>query len=319
MRPGALILWHAEFNEEWNMKFHQLRALVAVVDCGGFRAAAHALSLSQVAVTKAVQALEEECGTRLLDRGPAHATPTKDGEYLVKRARAILRELAATKEALAQRRGIREGSVRAGLHPAVSMACLEETISWFRQRFPDTSIGIYDGGLSGVLPKLRENQLDFAVAALGEDWPSAQFKSEPLCTCRQHYAVRPGHPLLSLDAVAAEDIARYEWALIAQSFEEAQERFQAAMPELGVPVSNRLLIGGDAFSTLQLVKATDAIVIIPELALQPCGLEKLETSAELALPATTLSLITRRPALLTPAMEFMIHCLRETIRKSLAS
>lgn len=307
--------WTEEKSKEADMKFYQLQALVSVVDHGGFRAAAHALSLSQVAVTKAIQTLEEECGTQLLVRTPSHTVPTKDGEYLVQRARIILRELAVTKETLAQRRGICGGSVRVGLHPAVTISCLGEALAWFRQRFPDTSIGIYDGGLSFVLPKLRENQLDFAIAALGEDWPSTQFKWEPLCTCRQYYAVRPGHPLLSRGPATAVDIAGYEWALIAQSFEEAQERFQAALSEPEAPMSSRLVIGGDAFSTLQLVKATDAIVIIPELALEPCGLVRLETGDELALPSTTLSLVTRRPALLTPAMEFMIHCFKETIRK----
>ena len=49
------------------MKHHQLAAFVAVVDRGGFHAAARSLYVTQPAITKALKDLESELGLPLLE------------------------------------------------------------------------------------------------------------------------------------------------------------------------------------------------------------------------------------------------------------
>ena len=67
----------------------QLQHLLAVVEHGGFRRAAEAVHLTQPALTKSVQNLEESFGTPLLERRARPIVPTPFGEIVIAGARRI--------------------------------------------------------------------------------------------------------------------------------------------------------------------------------------------------------------------------------------
>jgi DNA-binding transcriptional LysR family regulator len=67
-----------------------LRSLVAVVDYGGFQRAAHALHLSQGAVSQHVRRLESAVGRPLLEREHRGVRLTRNGEILLPKARQML-------------------------------------------------------------------------------------------------------------------------------------------------------------------------------------------------------------------------------------
>jgi molybdenum-dependent DNA-binding transcriptional regulator ModE len=72
--------------------FTQLRTLLAVVDQGGFTAAAEQLGMTQPAVSRAIHVLEAELGTPLLARGRDGVTLTEAGRRALGHARAALGE-----------------------------------------------------------------------------------------------------------------------------------------------------------------------------------------------------------------------------------
>jgi DNA-binding transcriptional LysR family regulator len=74
------------------MTLQQLRAFLAVVDEGSFRAAARKLAISQAGLTTAIQALERSLGQTLLLRSLRGASLTTAGHRLLPRAQLIERE-----------------------------------------------------------------------------------------------------------------------------------------------------------------------------------------------------------------------------------
>lgn len=70
-----------------------LRTFVAVVDRGGFGAAARLLSYSQPAVSAHVAHLERELGGRLLDRSRSRTELTELGEQVLPQVRQVLAAL----------------------------------------------------------------------------------------------------------------------------------------------------------------------------------------------------------------------------------
>jgi len=74
-------------------RFHLMGAFVAVVDAGGFAGAARKLNLSPPAVTRAVAALEQHLGARLLTRTTRVVRVTDAGARYVEDCRRILAEI----------------------------------------------------------------------------------------------------------------------------------------------------------------------------------------------------------------------------------
>jgi DNA-binding transcriptional LysR family regulator len=73
-------------------RLSELAAFVAVIDRGGFSAAARALRVSTPSVSRQVASLEERLGQRLLDRSARRCVLTRHGARFAERARAILRD-----------------------------------------------------------------------------------------------------------------------------------------------------------------------------------------------------------------------------------
>src|SRR5919206_181637 len=92
----------------------KLATLRAVVDHGSFSAAAHALGLTQPAVSRQVSLLERRVGTQLVRRTQQGVHATEAGRLLVKHTDAILGRLALAEAQLAELAGLRRGHVRLG-------------------------------------------------------------------------------------------------------------------------------------------------------------------------------------------------------------
>ena len=82
-------------------RFHEMLVYVAVAEEQGFAAAARRLQMSPPAVTRAVAALEERLGIRLLTRTTRSVRVTDAGERYLEDARRILAELESADEAAA--------------------------------------------------------------------------------------------------------------------------------------------------------------------------------------------------------------------------
>lgn len=80
-------------------RFHQLQVYVAVAEEEGFAAAARRLQMSPPAVTRAVAALEDTLGVKLLDRTTRYVRATEAGRRYLEDARQILSGLEAADEA----------------------------------------------------------------------------------------------------------------------------------------------------------------------------------------------------------------------------
>src|SRR5215471_7635455 len=73
------------------MNIEDVRAFVAVVDTGSVGRAALRLNLTQPAISRRVQRLEEALGVTLLDRDSKPARPTRVGEAAYRKCMAVLR------------------------------------------------------------------------------------------------------------------------------------------------------------------------------------------------------------------------------------
>lgn len=79
-------------------RLDELSLLVAVIDAGGLAAAGRRLRRSPAAMTRALAALEERAGARLIERTTRKLAPTEAGRELADRARRLLADYEAALE-----------------------------------------------------------------------------------------------------------------------------------------------------------------------------------------------------------------------------
>lgn len=79
--------------EEWMDPFHELNAFIAVVEAGGFSAAARTTGDSQSAISKAIGALEKRLGVMLFNRSTRRVTLTDHGRRYYDRTKPLIDEL----------------------------------------------------------------------------------------------------------------------------------------------------------------------------------------------------------------------------------
>jgi DNA-binding transcriptional LysR family regulator len=149
-----------------DLQVAHLRTLQAIARHGSFSRAAHALNLTQPAVSMQVRHLEQALGLPLLERVGKRAFPTRAGELLLSHADRALRELEAGVERVQELRGVVAGRVRLGTSASISIYLLPPALRRFRTRYPDTEVVVVTGNATAITRAIVANELDVGIVSL---------------------------------------------------------------------------------------------------------------------------------------------------------
>ncbi len=124
------------------MDLRRLTYFLAVVDHGGFTAAAVEVDVSQPALSLAVKELEREVGVRLFDRVGRRVLLTAAGRALVEPARQALRDVETGRAAVAAVAGVRAGTLALASLPTLAADPLAELVGRYRRRYPGVMVDL---------------------------------------------------------------------------------------------------------------------------------------------------------------------------------
>ena len=193
----------------------RLRVLREVALRGSFSAAAEALTYSQSAVSQQIAALEREAGTRLVERNGRGIRLTDAGRALVRRADAILVELAAADAELQAIAGLRGGRVRVSTFASAATALLPAAVTAFRAAHPAVQVELSlveatDEAVGG----LRTGRADLVLVARPAGQPLGDQVEAHLLFEDPMLAVLPGsHRLARRPTLHLDDLAAEPWVL----------------------------------------------------------------------------------------------------------
>lgn len=192
----------------------QWRALVAVVDAGGYAQGAQSLHKTQSTVTYAVQKIESLLGLKVFEVVGRKAQLTPTGAVLYRRAKALLEEAGALESAA--------GTLAAGWEPQLRLAIeiifptwlLLRCLARFAEERPQTSIELYETVLSGTAEALTERRVDLAIAS---QVPQG-FTGDALMRMRFIAVAHPQHPLHALGRnLTLQDLRKHRHLMIRDS------------------------------------------------------------------------------------------------------
>jgi molybdate transport repressor ModE-like protein len=193
----------------------RLRVLREVALRGSFSAAAEALTYSQSAVSQQIAALEREAGTRLVERNGRGIRLTDAGRALVRRADAILVELAAADAELQAIAGLRGGRVRVSTFASAATALLPAAVTAFRAAHPAVQVELsLVEATEEAIGGLRTGRADlFLVARPAGEPPADQVEAHRLLEDPMLAVLPGGHRLARRRTLRLDDLAGEPWVL----------------------------------------------------------------------------------------------------------
>jgi molybdate transport repressor ModE-like protein len=193
----------------------RLRVLREVALRGSFSAAAEALTYSQSAVSQQIAALEREAGTRLVERNGRGIRLTDAGRALVRRADAILVELAAADAELQAIAGLRGGRVRVSTFASAATALLPAAVTAFRAAHPAVQVELsLVEATEEAIGGLRTGRADLVlVARTAGEPPTDQVEAHRLLEDPMLAVLPGGHRLARRRTLRLDDLAGEPWVL----------------------------------------------------------------------------------------------------------
>lgn len=240
----------------------QLRALVAIVQQGGFSPAARLLGRSQPSVHRAARDLETVLDTPLFRVGSAGvAEPTREAWALARFASLAFQEIEQGLEEIANLRGRVGGRLRVASLPLARAEFLPESIDQILGTYPDLRVSIVDGPYDELLNELRMGQVDLILGALRSPKPAADVHQELLFEDPLSIVVRSGHPLLDRHRVKVGDLAKLAWVM-PRAGTPAREHIASYFARSGVIAPSRIVECSSLVTTRGLLLNSDRAALL---------------------------------------------------------
>lgn len=281
------------------MNIRQLESFVAIVDRGGFGAAAEALATTQSTVSARIRELERRLGVALFDRSQHRARLTPKGEELLPFARQALLVAQQIDRRVGDPAAF-AGVLRIGAVGVVAGGLLPKLLVELRRRYPNLRLKA-DVRLAHVLATMLEDG-DIDMALITAPFAVVDVETAPI---GQDSFVWAASPVLGLPAgpLTAADLAR--WPIL--SFPEESHH--------SANIERWFVRGGGVYAP---AAVSDRMEVLADLAVAGVGVALLPreryaglfaSGALLAvdvrpgLPPVELAAIYKRRSLLHPLVE----------------
>lgn len=286
------------------VKLSQLRALVAIAECGNFSEAALQLDVTQSTVSHAIATLEDELGITLLQRGRYGARLTTVGDRITTHARDMLRLLDTIASEANQARGVQGGSLRIASLRSTATHVLPGAIARLHRRYPTISITVLEmDELHQFKQALLRSEADVCVAETIDDDNVETlhiFDDDYVALLPPGYRPRTG--VLTVDDLS-------QMPIISSSHSSCGLRILAVLGAQAQPLEIAYCIRHDS-SMVAMVQQGLGIAILPRLAAEPVPPDvqicPLPFPISRPMGATIL-----KDALHTPALYAFLDALRE--------
>lgn len=291
----------------------RLRVLKEVAEHGSLTGAAQALSFSQPAISNQIAKLEQETGTRLIERGPRGVRLTGAGELLVRHADSVLGRLEQAQAELEEHLQVRRGRLRLGSFPTGFVDLVSQALATFDAQHPDVEVSLQEVRLETAVARLEDGQLDLALSFEYDlDSPATDESTRVhLLDDPMYLVINRVHPLARRRTVEFEDLRDEPWIEYTQGGPASRV---LRHPFYAAGVEPRVILEIDDLLAIQgLVVAGVGYTLVPGMALPSLRPELVVRSLGELLPTRRVFALWP-PSGLSPAAGAMVEILREVAR-----
>ncbi|EBS7632627.1 LysR family transcriptional regulator [Salmonella enterica] len=295
------------------IRLRHLHTFVAVAQQGTLGRAAETLNLSQPALSKTLNELEQLTGTRLFERGRLGAQLTVPGEQFLTHAVKVLDALNTAGQALNRKEDASADVVRIGALPTAALGILPAVIGRFHQQQKSTSLQVATMNNTMLLAGLKSGEIDLGIGRMSDPELMSGLHYELLFFESLKLVVRPGHPLLQ-ETITLSRVM--EWpVVVSPKGTVPRQNAEALLQSQGCKMPAGCIETLSASLSRQLTVDYDYVWFVPSGAVK----EDLRQAALVSLPVPTqtagepIGILTRVDIPLSTGAQMLIAAIRKSM------
>ncbi|EAU6186294.1 LysR family transcriptional regulator [Salmonella enterica] len=295
------------------IRLRHLHTFVAVAQQGTLGRAAETLNLSQPALSKTLNELEQLTGTRLFERGRLGAQLTVPGEQFLTHAVKVLDALNTAGQALNRKEDASADVVRVGALPTAALGILPAAIGRFHQQQKSTSLQVATMNNTMLLAGLKSGEIDLGIGRMSDPELMGGLNYELLFLESLKLVVRPGHPLLQ-ETITLSRVM--EWpVVVSPKGTVPRQKAEALLQSQGCKMPAGCIETLSASLSRQLTVDYDYVWFVPSGAVK----EDLRQATLVSLPVPTQSagepigILTRVDIPLSTGAQMLIAAIRKSM------
>ena len=295
------------------IRLRHLHTFVAVAQQGTLGRAAETLNLSQPALSKTLNELEQLTGTRLFERGRLGAQLTLVGEQFLTHAVKVLDALNSAGQALNRKEGLTNDIVRIGALPTAALGILPTVIGQFHKQQKDITLQVATMNNTMLLAGLKSGEIDIGIGRMSDPDLMSGLNYELLFLESLKLVVRPGHPLLQ-ETVTLSRVM--EWpVVVSPKGTVPRQNAETLLQSQGCKMPAGCIETLSASLSRQLTVDFDYVWFVPSGAVK----DDLRRGVLSALPIATqgagepIGILTRVDATLTPGTQTLLSAIRKSM------
>ena len=192
------------------MDMDQLSHFQCIAELRNFTHAAERLGLSQSALSRSIQRLEEELGQPLFERKPRAVDLTDAGEIFQSRAEQILLLVEDCKIEIND--DGQSGRLRIAAIPTIAPYFLPDLLRGFSDQYPKANVIVQEDTTDHLMKRCKQGELDVAIVALPV--PERYVEVEKLFEEELNLVLPKNHPLANKKQIRVGDIEKYPFVLL---------------------------------------------------------------------------------------------------------
>jgi len=278
-----------------------LRSLVAVADHGAITEAAAALGVSQSALSRRIDQLEEALGAPLFERAGRGVALTAMGQIAALEGRQLVQRYDRMKARIVEHLRLDAGVVRIGGGATAVGFLLPRAIAAFRKQHPRVVFQVKEAGSREIEAAVQGEELELGIVTLPTR--SREVDERPLVQDKIVLVASKDHPLARQEGVDAQDLGGQNLVGF-EAGSAVRWLIDAALREAQVEVNVVMELRSVA-AILQMVETTGSLAFVSELSVLPPSAPRARNVVPLVVRGLEiqreLALIRKRGRSLSPA------------------
>ena len=299
------------------MDLKKLRHSQALLEEGNFARAAKKLFITQSALSRSIQSLENELGMQLFERRTTGVKATEIGRQLLARAENLLRQANGFEREAKLLKEAHLGELAFGVGPVPAYLLMPQVLSDLFRSNPHLTVSAEVQSASRLMKWLLEEKIEFFIADTSQFTYGSEIRCQTLLSLSAALYIHSDHPLSQKTSVDVEEL---------QNFPLASPGLDADIHNIdnrknyffGIEWSGRV-ISEDIRTLETLACETDVVLMMADAAIegkvQQKRLKKLTIKNQITGMNFQTNIVTLADRTLSPAAQKVIELMQKYAEK----